>query len=560
MQGLRIYYVPPRLAGTVDTWSGLSSPGGASWLLDRAEDLGFNAVWFSPLQVTSQVEKVHEGRTVKGSLYALRNHFALDREFSGEPGMRPRSTYAPAELARIDAENERHLRHFTGQAAKKGITVFGDLVLNHIAADHPLVREENQVIEEILKKEANVVPVYKGQELIGLSWRDGGSDGQHVRHFKFRRRADYTPSVGGPPDDPWSDVAQINYDSPEGMRFFVEGDRDTKAYWKQVVDWHLDLGFTGFRCDVAYKIPPACWQEIAAYTRARHPDAVFLAETLGGSDPDVERMASARSTTSEGARPAFDLGMLSTYWWNFRDKWLPEGENPRIQRMSRHGGAGFPDNHDTPETLAGHFARALAKTEDKEAKIAALCLRNYAVAALACHSHYMQMGYELCKETQNRVFRGHGSPQEWRDLVADRAAHRPALDISGGIRRINKIKAALETENTRVVFEDTQSLKKDELIRIRCSYVDLASGTKKAEAVLLLNARPERGAVEADLDKALPGIDWRAFDRNGEPSRPGEAQDVRISDVMIFTRRMAVDEAQRQAKPPVQRSRFFPGA
>lgn len=547
MRNQRIYYVPPRLAGTVDKWSGLGSPEGSSWLLDRAEDMGFNAVWFSPLQVTSQVEKVHNGQTVKGSLYAIRNHFALDREFSAEPGMRPRSTYEPSELARIDEDNKRHLRHFTGLAAKKGMTVFADLVLNHVAADHALVLEENRAIEAILKKEAEVSPIYKGEALIGLAWQEDQK--RQVRHFRFRRNADYSLTVGGPADDPWSDVAEVNYDSPEAMRFFVDGDKDTKAYWKQVIDWHLDLGFKGFRCDVAYKIPPACWQELASHARERRPDAVFLAETLGGSDIEIDRMAAARSGPADPLKPAFDLGMLSLYWWNFRDKWLPEQENPRIQRMSRHGGAGFPDNHDTPETLAGHFSRALAQSVDREEKISALCLRNYAVAALACHSHYMQMGFELCKETQNRVFRGHGSPQEWQDLVADRKnGQGRGLDISDGIKRINKIKAGLEAENSRVVFHETTPIKKGTLVKIRCSYVDVVSGREQAEVVLLLNLKPENGAVGVDLDKAFSGPGWRDFDCNGDRLPINGGGHMPVSDIMIFTRRVSEGESARAGR------------
>ena len=538
MPGLRIYYVPPRLAGTVANWSGLDSPDGASWLLNRVEDLKFNAIWFSPLQVTSQVEKIHDGKTVKGSLYAIRNHFALDREFSAEPGMQKRSSYGAEQLARIDADNKRHLQHFTAQAAERGIKVFADLVFNHVAADHPLVLEENKKIEVILEKGCNILPIYKDNEVIGIFWRDGHGGEMHVSHFKFKRNADYTLTVGGPCDDPWSDVAQINYNSPEARRFFVTGDREHKGYWKQVIDWHMDMGFKAFRCDVAYMVPPDCWKEIVTYARKTEPEAVFLAETLGGDHPTVEKMAQAKIDDGKGGgRPVFDLGMLSTYWWNFKDKWLPDDEHLRIQKMAQYGGAGFPDNHDTPETLAGHFNKAFVGMADKEEAVAALCLRNYAVAALVCNSHYMQMGFELCKETQNRVFKGAGSPEEWQDLVQGREGKSP-LDISEGVRMINAIKETLDVSKTRIVFHGNQPLKKEAMIKIHCSYVDIETGEPKAEIVLLLNTQPEKGPVQADLEKAFGGNDYKGFERSSVTGSVSvDVRHVSIDDVVILHRK-----------------------
>ena len=549
MPGLRIYYVPPRLAGRVSEWSGLESPDGRSWLLDRAEDLKFNAIWFSPMQVTTQIEKQHDGKPATGSLYAIRDHFAIDREFSAEPGMQRRSSYPPEERARIDAYDREHLRHFTKKAKEKGITVFADLVFNHVAADHPLVLEENKMIEKIRQEGSNVLPIYKDNELTGVFWRNGTYGEGYVEHFKFKRKADFSLVVGGTPQDPWSDVAEVNYASPEAERFFITGDKNNKGYWKQVIDWQMDLGFDAFRCDVAYKVPPGCWKDIVAYAKDKNPSAVFMAETLGGPDATVERMAEARVGSGSDERPAFDLGMLSTYWWNFRDKWLPEDELPRIQKMAQFGGAGFPDNHDTPETLAGHFNRAFAGLKDRDRAVASLCLRNYAVAALACNSHYMQMGFELCKETQNGVFKGTGSPEEWKKLVSGRGADH-ALNISDGIRRINEIKESLDIDNTRIVFRDNAPVKNGFLVKIHCAYVDIKTGEEKAEIILLLNSKPEKGPVEIDLKKALNGGDARGFEHTVITGQD-EGGKASIGDVMVFYRKRKNPQISAKPKMPL---------
>src|SRR4051812_37334107 len=101
MPGFRILYVPPRSVGPIAEWSGLNKP---SELLKDAEDMNFNAIWFSPMHETSQVEKQMHGQKVRGSLYAIRNHFNLDPEFS----------------TGSDSEDIRHYRHFTETAQKKG--------------------------------------------------------------------------------------------------------------------------------------------------------------------------------------------------------------------------------------------------------------------------------------------------------------------------------------------------------------------------------------------------------------------------------------------------------
>ncbi|TAL26881.1 MAG: hypothetical protein EPN97_18800, partial [Alphaproteobacteria bacterium] len=60
MPGHRIYYVPPRLVGSISNWSGLDDPKGESWLLEHAADLKFNAIWFSPMtQATGVTKQMH---------------------------------------------------------------------------------------------------------------------------------------------------------------------------------------------------------------------------------------------------------------------------------------------------------------------------------------------------------------------------------------------------------------------------------------------------------------------------------------------------------------------
>lgn len=484
MPGQRIYYVPPRMAGPVAGWSGVGAS--ASWLLDHASSLGFNAVWLSPMCVTTNVEKFSKGKKLSGSYYAIRDHFQLDPEFS-----------CGAEVGDI-----AHLKHFCDEGKKKNIRIYADLVFNHVAADHPLVLEENTAIEE-MKKNGHPLP----------------------DSFVFKRDRDGNLIVGGEADDPWADVAQIDYSCPRTMEYFVT---DANSYFKRVIDWYLNLGFTGFRCDVAYMIPPQAWQELIAYAKAKAPDCVFLAETLGHHQDKVADLAQAQVD----GKPAFDLGMLGTHWWNMIDDWLPSIESQRVQRMSKFGGAGSPDNHDTKDTLAGGLAKLFNGKPDPADAIANACLRDYAIAALICNSVYMQMGFEYCNQKQNSVFRGAVTQEDWKTLLSCR---KTKADISEGVLAINKLKESLKVENCRVEFRGHHEIANGKLIKIAVDYIDIASEQKKASLALITVKQPENGvcatpaSIEAEMKEAglvcnaaasMPG----AFTVYHTPVRPPQSR------------------------------------
>jgi starch synthase (maltosyl-transferring) len=505
--------VPPRLVGPVADWSGLDAPDGKSWLVDQAADLGFNAVWFSPLSVATGVKKTQHGKTLTGSYYAVRDHGKLDPEFScGD-----------------DARDREHLKHFCKTAAAKGLRVYADLVFNHLAADHPLVEQENKDIAGIRAAAHGHVNVLRGHKNrpIGVSWHEHG---QHkTYHFKFRRNDDLTLAFGGPAEDLWTDAAQINYASPEARRFFIEGDATHKAYFKQVIDRHIDDGFTGFRCDAAYLIPPESWKELISYAHKRLPTVEFMAETLGGPLIDIHRMSEIKIKDAAGKeRPGFDHGMLGFYWWNMRDDWLPRQENGRLQKMARFGGAGSPDTHDTEGTVSGDIRKAFNTAARCDEIVAAVTLRNYAVATLTCNSSYAQMGTEYCNEKQHGVFKGQVSPKDWDELVRDNKGAGNVLDISDRIRAINKLKDDLGIENCRAEFREHHPVQDGKLVKISCAFLDVDTGQKKADIVLLVNQKPEKGAVPV-TEHHLLALETGGLSRLGaEPDVPPVVKDVLI--------------------------------
>lgn len=483
MPNERIYYIPPRFLGDVRQWPSI---------IDHVADMNFNAIWFSPFFETTAVTKDIHGVTMTGSYYAIRNHFRMDMDYS----------------TGSDADDRKALAGFCAAARAKGIRIYTDMVCNHIAADHPLVRDENIYLADIVKRTNGYTrPIYDihGQ-FIGIHYDEDG--GEKTAYFRFKRNADLSLEIPGPAHDPWSDVAPINYASPEALRFFVTGDDTHQGYFKKVIDWHIDLGFTGFRCDAAYLVPPHVWQELIGHAHTRTADAVFMAETLGGPQHMIGALGSARITDPKTGkdRAAFDFGMLGTYWWNFEDPGLPFGEAPLMHAMSHFGGVGNPDNHDTDSTLATALRRIFNRPAGRETdeKLAAAALRDYAVCVLACAAGYMQMGFEYANEKQNHVFRGQVTPADWKNLQARAGS---ALDLTDGIKAINDIKAALDVDNCRVHFKSIGRRENDRIIRMDIEYIDVDTHTQKAALTLFLNRQPENGAVTLSAETLAEGAE-----------------------------------------------------
>ena len=139
-----------------------------------------------------------------GSLYAVKDYYRLHPMFPG------RSNQSPDEL----------LIEFLRQADAQGLSVMMDLVINHTAKDALLVEQHPE-------------------------WYAHEADGSICSPFAVD------------PDDPtkktvWGDLAEIDYEHPPDREGLL-------SYWKDLVRHYTRLGFHGFRCDAAYKVPAATW-------------------------------------------------------------------------------------------------------------------------------------------------------------------------------------------------------------------------------------------------------------------------------------------------------------
>ena len=281
------------------------------------------------------------------SLYSIADHFAINETFVAPNSARP---------------PEEQVRAMIAEAERRGLSMMIDLVINHCAKDSRLVLEYPDWF------------VREGDDVASA----------------FCVEADGNKVV-------WHDLAQFDH------RHSVDR-AGLLAYCIQVVDYLVDLGFRGFRCDAAYQIPNAVWESLITHTRQICPEVVFIAETLGCSPEQT------RDTASAGFNAIFN----SSKWWDFEAPWLLEQYD-----LTRHlaSSISFPESHDTERLFSesGDNPNALKQ--------------RYLFAALFSAGVMMPVGYEYGFRRRLNVV--DTSPADWE---------APNIDLTDFIARTNQLK------------------------------------------------------------------------------------------------------------------------
>ncbi|MBI4701051.1 MAG: alpha-amylase, partial [Deltaproteobacteria bacterium] len=284
-----------------------------------------------------------------GSLYAVKDVYRLNPLFV------PPGTTDP----------DQALRHTLDELHRLGLKVMLDLVINHTAKDSPLVAAHPDWFR-----------------------RDGSG-------------AVVSPSAIDPADTRrvtvWGDLAEVdNAGSPDRQGLW--------AFWTAAADHYLDLGFDGFRCDAAYKVPRELWEHLIGAARRRRLETVFVAETLGCRLPEVRSLAGA----------GFDYLLNSSKWWTFDAPWCLE-QHEQFGRIAPS--IAFPESHDTPRLMA------------ETGGLLAVQKQRYAFAACFSTGLLMPVGYELGFTKKLDVVRT--TPADWE---------QSGIDIGPFVRRVNRLK------------------------------------------------------------------------------------------------------------------------
>jgi starch synthase (maltosyl-transferring) len=297
-----------------------------------------------------------------GSLYAVKDYYRLNPRFrDGERG-----------------EDDALLRRFTDAARAHGLRAIMDLVVNHTSRDSELVASHP-------------------------GWFTRDSSGDVV-----------SPHAIDPADSRrmtvWGDLAELDYRPPQRDQIL--------AYFQRLVRHYVTLGFGGFRCDAAYKVPAEVWRALTGAGRAASPEVLFCAETLGAPDDAVLALADA----------GFDYLFNSVKWWDFKRPWLLEQ-----YEAFRHiaPSIGFPESHDTDRLVSELLAAGIRGSE-----IEWHYRHAYAFAAAYSTGVMMPMGFEYgWSRSLDVVGRRDDGPEPKR------------FDLSEFIAEVNAMKKAIPALN-----------------------------------------------------------------------------------------------------------------
>ena len=297
-----------------------------------------------------------------GSLYAVKDYYRLNPRFRGnEP-----------------ADDDALLEGFTRAARTNGLRVIMDLVVNHTSKDSELVAD-------------------------------------HPGWFAHDARGDIVSPFATDPANPtrktvWGDLAQLDYRAPQHL--------EIAAYFQDLIRHYIALGFSGFRCDAAYKVPAEVWRGLTGAAKAAAPDAVFCAETVGAPKESVLGLADA----------GFDYLFNSVKWWDFVSPWLlDQYESFRHIAPS----IGFPESHDTERLVTTLRAAGVPESE-----IEPRYRQTYAFAAAYSTGVLMPLGFEFGWARRFEVVIG-----------GDETPEPKRFDLSGFIAEVNTMKRAIPALN-----------------------------------------------------------------------------------------------------------------
>lgn len=330
-----------------------------------------------------------------GSLYAVKEYYRINPLFLPD---------------RVSDDGLLALEATLAELRALGLRPMMDLVINHTSKDCPLVAEHSE-------------------------WYVRDEAGQVV-----------SPSAIDPADarrrTVWGDLAEIdNLNSPDRQGLW--------DYWAELVRRFLDLGFAGFRCDAAYKVPAELWRRLVDTARTRDPEVRFFAETLGARLEDVHALADA----------GLDFLFNSSKWWAFNEPWCLE-QHAQFGQIAPS--ISFPESHDTP--------RLAEETGGNEA----VQRGRYAFAASFSAGLMMTMGYEFgLRKPMNVVTT---TPADWT---------APTMDLTGFIGRVNRLKLASPVLTAEGDIEAVTSYDAPSLVLRRTS-----PAAPNAAAWILINKNP----------------------------------------------------------------------
>ncbi|MCP5159646.1 MAG: alpha-amylase [Gammaproteobacteria bacterium] len=257
---------------------------------------------------------------------------------------------------------EEQLKEALAVADRLGLKVMVDLVINHCAFDSELTRQHPE-------------------------WfvREGDGSVAHPFCMEDGRKV------------VWGDLALFNHQHTSDQEGLYR-------YCYKIVEYLMQLGFKGFRCDAAYQIPRHTWNRLIREIRQKYPDTLFAAETLGCT----------ADQTKQTAQAGFDFVFNSSKWWDFHGAWLLE-QYQLVREIAPS--ISFPESHDTDRLF-----------QEVNGNVAAMKQR-YLFSALFSAGVMIPIGFEY--GFRRRLHVVETRPGDWE---------QPNIDLCEFIAKVNAIK------------------------------------------------------------------------------------------------------------------------
>lgn len=369
-------------------------------LLDHIRNMGFNWIYVNPFHLPG----------ASGSLYAVKDYFLYHPLFS----------VGSMDFSRLHEQKgigDLKLKQFLDAAHARGLKVMMDLVVNHTATDSPLVKQHP-------------------------GWYRWSSHGRIVHPGAKHGRKRVV----------WGDLARLDH----RKKPTTAGLQDYLAHMVRHYVW---MGFDGFRCDAAYQVPSTSWRGLIKAARSMNKHVVFLAETLGCSWKQTQRIA----------RAGFHFVFNNFCWWDLQE---PSFYGALNSLPGKAGSIAFPESHDT-ERLASNLHGNKG-----------LILQRYALASFSSAGVMMPLGFEWGARRK---------PDVLRSMPSDREA--PAFDLSQDVAYINRLKSI------HPVFQAEGRMQGLNVGPGLSGFVKEANGQR---AVVLAHVRGGAQGVALELSRMLP--------------------------------------------------------
>ncbi|MFT4309699.1 MAG: alpha-amylase family glycosyl hydrolase [Candidatus Woesearchaeota archaeon] len=294
--------------------------------LDDIKRLGADILYLNPVHPIGELYRNYNPHDLlpsylqPGCPYSIKDYKTIDPEI-GIDKDHSQSPYKSLSDPMIE------FKEFVQEAHKRGLKVFMDLVFNHTAHDFHLQRLHPEWF--LYKNDIKSLEqpyLYPEDVKRGLPWGDAKHTFCPYDHGFF-----------------WEDAAQINWEYmlPKASNEPPPNPtiNEMKHYFKSIPKyWIKHLGIDGFRCDVAYRIPPDFWRECISeakkYARdnypatgALYPDCIFIAESYVDNIPVLleSGFAAAYGDYSNKLYNVESLKGYSDYMYNLTGNYFPEG-------------------------------------------------------------------------------------------------------------------------------------------------------------------------------------------------------------------------------------------